>query len=85
MELKFSQHFDKDMKMLSSADRILVRDALFLFRTEPFNVHLNNHQLRDNLHGRRSINISHDLRAHYIPGKNKATFVRVGRHQDLYL
>jgi len=59
------------------------------FEKNPYDLHLNNHKLKDEYEGLRSINVTSDYRAIYeeIPSGEKepiAYFFIFGTHKELY-
>jgi len=56
-----------------------------IFYTSPFDERLNNHPLHGSWAGYRSIDITGDWRAAYLPvGEHIAEFYAIGTHNQLY-
>lgn len=79
------------LKMLKKANvriRKSVKERMLLFSKDPSNPQLNNHYLRDEYIGYKSIDIMSDWRAIYEEiheGEEIiAYFIALGRHKDLY-
>jgi addiction module RelE/StbE family toxin len=72
-----------DVRLKKSID-----EKLLLFAKHPFELGLNNHALRDEWEGYRSIDITNDYRAVYEEiregEQTKAEFVAFGTHKELY-
>lgn len=85
MKIRFNRGFKKQYKKLSKKERDRVDGAIRLFSRDPFHLVLNNHSLRGDYFGFRSINIGGDLRAIYkLISDDVAYFTAVGRHSELY-
>jgi mRNA-degrading endonuclease YafQ of YafQ-DinJ toxin-antitoxin module len=84
MEMSESAVFDRDLSCLSPGVRQAWYAAAELFGENSYHPSLNNHELQNEFRGKRSIDITDDYRAVYVPGKNRATFVRIGTHEELY-
>ncbi len=72
-----------DVRIRKSTD-----ERLRIFGKNPFEAGLNNHPLRDEREGYRSIDITNDYRAIYKEAKEgeemNAYFVALGTHEELY-
>ncbi|MBU0458853.1 type II toxin-antitoxin system mRNA interferase toxin, RelE/StbE family [Patescibacteria group bacterium] len=78
----FKDSFEKrgNEKLKSALER-----RLKLFVDDPFHKWLHNHPLKGEYAGHRSINITGDYRAIYIPdGSGCAIFIEFGTHDQLY-
>lgn len=85
MGVRFHPRFQKQLERLSVKLQVAVEVRLELFRHDPFNRILNNHALTGRWRGYRSVNITGDVRVVYEPiGKDKASFVTIGTHSQLY-
>lgn len=86
MKVKFRKSFEKSFKKQGTKVRRAVTDRLELFGTNPTHRALNNHKLRGEFQGYRSINITGDIRAifYYDKKRETAIFVALGSHSDLY-
>lgn len=64
------------------------KEAIILFSKDPYNPQLNNHMLKREWAGYRSINVTVDYRAIYREIKEEsgitAYFVAIGTHRKLY-
>ncbi len=77
--------FLRDTKKISRKVYEAFRERAALFRVDPFNSILENHPLRGKYLSKRSINITGDYRAIFKEEPLEVvTFVRIGRHRDLY-
>ncbi len=85
MEIIFHKNFYKDLKSLDSRSRAKAIDRIEFFAMDKFNTILNNHALKGEYEGYRSINISGDIRAIYKEvEKDTAIFIAIGTHSNLY-
>ncbi|MFP4539874.1 MAG: type II toxin-antitoxin system YafQ family toxin [Candidatus Paceibacterota bacterium] len=85
MKIKFHKNFEKKYKKLPTKLRSKVKDRNRIFSEDPFDPVLNNHALQGRYRGYRSINITGDIRVVYrFLDKNKALFVDIDSHSNLY-
>ena len=88
MTVKYSPAFFKKLKKADVRIRKRVKERILLFSKNPHNPQLNNHLLKREYKGHRSISITSDWRALYIEkreGKNiVAYFSLLGTHKELY-
>jgi mRNA-degrading endonuclease YafQ of YafQ-DinJ toxin-antitoxin module len=79
--------FDK-LKAVDVRIRTSFHEKMDLFRRDPYNSYLNNHELRDEYAGCRSINITNDYQAIYeevsAGDEPIAYFFLLGTHKELY-
>lgn len=85
MIIDFHKNFKKDLKKLPQDCKEKLYERINIFSQDPFNSVLNNHQLHGKLKGKRSINITGDIRAVYEQvDKNSVSFIIIGNHNNLY-
>lgn len=88
MEIKFDPRFRKQYKKADVRIKNQVRDRLRIFKKNPEDLQLNNHLLKREWEGYRSIDISADWRAIYTEkteGKELIVyFIALGTHDKLY-
>jgi addiction module RelE/StbE family toxin len=84
MKIILHKNFIKEFKKLKESERTRFKERRDLFLLDEFNPVLNNHPLRGNYIGYRSINITGDLRAIYKKQNNVAIFVTINSHSNLY-
>ncbi len=88
MKVKYDPDFLKRLKKLNVRVRNRFKKIIVLFAKDPNNSELNNHPLKRDWEGYRSINITADYRAVYkevkIAEKIFANFVMLGTHDELY-
>ena len=85
MIVDFHTSFDKQYKKLTTPQQKRAKSALLIFRQDPYNSSLRNHPLKGELAPYRSISAGGDLRLHYrVIDENRALFVSVGTHSQLY-
>jgi addiction module RelE/StbE family toxin len=88
MIIRYDPGFIAKYKKQDVRIRKSLKEIIALFVKDPKNPRLNNHALRDEWKGYRSINVTSDYRAIYI-GKDEgdeiiAYFVEIGAHSELY-
>lgn len=88
MKIKFSQEFYRIYKKKIDAKiRKSVTERLEIFKTNPRDESLHNHELRDKWEEYRSIDITADYRAIFMElgeGEMLYYFVTLGTHKQLY-
>lgn len=84
MEIRYHKHFEKQYLKLSENVQRKFKSRLIVFVNDPFDPELNNHALSGRYTGRRSINVTGDLRAIYEIKNNSVYFVLIGTHSELY-
>ena len=88
MKVIYDPVFFRKLKKVDVRIRKRVKERIFLFSKNPNNPQLNNHALRKEYQGYRSIDITSDWRAIYREvqiGKDIiAYFVVLGTHDELY-
>ena len=82
--IDFSKKFNKQLKKAPLEIKKAFLKKLNFFNQNPFHPLLNNHALRGELRGYRSINITGDLRALYRQTKEKVLLEALGTHSELY-
>lgn len=85
---KYDPEFIKTLKKLDVRIRKSFKERIAIFAQDPLNPQLNNHPLKDEYLGFRSIDITNDYRAIYeeIDEGEKiiAYFIAIGTHEKLY-
>lgn len=88
MIVKYSPAFFDKLKKIDVRVRKSVKERILLFSKNPHNPQLNNHSLRREYKGYKSINITADWRALYkemqLKEETIAYFVLLGTHDELY-
>lgn len=84
MVINYTQDFIKDSKRLTSGQKEKLKIRLKLFEQDQFNPILNNHALKGNYIGYRSINITGDLRAIFRKTDDSIIFTNIDSHSNLY-
>jgi len=88
MEIEFSPIFRKQYLKVNVRIRNKTNDCLRVFKNNPNDLQLNNHALKREWEGYRSIDITADYRAIYKEIKQGkdiiAYFVAIGTHKMLY-
>ena len=88
MIVRYSPGLLSQLKKVNVRIRKRFKERIVIFIKDPFNPHLNNHILRDEWEGYRSIELTNDWRAIYEELKEGEDtigyFVAVGTHKDLY-
>lgn len=85
MIVQFHPIFKKRYKKLRDGERQRFEDRLKSFIKNPFDPVLNNHHLKGEYLGCRSIDIGGDLRTIYnLIQKDIVLFIELGTHDELY-
>ena len=84
MYIIFHKDFKKALIKQPKSIHKKFSESISLFREDEFHYSLNNHVLRGQCQGRRSINITGDVRAIYRKEKNMIIFIEIGTHAQLY-
>ncbi len=85
MRIDFHRNFDKRIVTLTQKQREQFRSRLIEFGNDQYKPTLNNHALKGKFQGYRSINVTGDIRAIFIPhSKSHVEFVDIGSHSQLY-
>lgn len=88
MKIVYDPLFLRKLKRANVRIRKSVKDRLLVFSKAPNNPQLNNHPLKDEYRGCRSIDITNDWRAIYKEAKIGkeivAYFIFLGTHKELY-
>lgn len=84
MIIVFHKDFKKSYKKLSNKLKEKLEERLRLFSKEEFDPVLNNHALKGRWLGYRSINVTGDMRAIFKREKQRAFFVVIDSHSNLY-
>lgn len=84
MTIIIQKDFEKDLKKASTKVQEKFFDRLTLFEKDQFNPILNNHALKGEYLGYRSINVTGNLRAIFKITGEEATFVVLDSHSNLY-
>ena len=88
MNVKLSPGLLKKLKKSDVRIRKSFKERILVFSKNPQDLELDNHSLKREWKGYRSIDITSDLRAIYqeiqIGGETVAYFVALGTHNELY-
>lgn len=86
MIVTYHKKFFKSFSKLSRKQQEKIIDLIEIFRDNPFTSILNNHALKRDLLGYRSISAGGNLRLLFIVEKNyeNVEFTAVGTHSQLY-
>lgn len=85
LEIKYSKNFYKQYHKLDEKIKIKVIERVRLLSQDEFNHILNNHKLKGEYEGCRSISVSGDIRIIYIKeGLQLLLLLHVGTHSQLY-
>jgi addiction module RelE/StbE family toxin len=89
MIVKYSRSFIAKLKKSDARIRKSFKQRIDIFLRNPYDLQLNNHELRDEWEGHRSIDITADWRAIYEEVKIGeedpfAYFTALGTHKHLY-
>ncbi len=88
MIIKYSPSFLKTFKKVDVRIRKSFKERILIFSKNPHDLQLNNHTLKDEYEGYRSIDINSDWRAVYKEAKIEketiAYFSDLGTHEHLF-
>lgn len=88
VKIVYDPGFLEKLKKVNVRIRKKVKDQTLLFSEDPNNLQLNNHPLKKEFQGYRSINVTSDWRVIYketkISGEIVAYFIILGTHRELY-
>lgn len=88
MEIEFDPEFRKQYKIVGVRIKNYTKKRLRIFKNDPDDPQLNNHTLKREWEGFRSIDITNDYRAIYREksrgDQTTAYFVALGTHGQLY-
>lgn len=89
MKARYAPLFIQKLKKANVRIRNAFKQKIAVFQSNPSAQELNNHPLKGDYHGIRSINITSDWRALYeiVNGDGNelsAYFVDIGSHEELY-
>lgn len=84
MKITLHKNFQKRYLKLTPAQQKKFKDRRNLFLQDEFNPALNNHTLKGNYLGYRSINVTGDLRAIFKKTGEEVIFVTLDSHSNLY-
>ncbi len=88
MKVKYSPSVLAILKKANVRVRKSFKEKIAIFSKDPYNPQLNNHALRDEYQGFRSIDITSNWRAIYqeviIDEESIAYFITLGTHRQLY-
>ena len=85
MEIELSTNFLKRSKKLSKHEKVLLSKKVDVFRQSPGDPRLKNHPLTGKLKGLLSFSLTYSKRVVFMYiNKNKALFIDVGTHDEVY-
>ncbi len=85
MNVKLGPDFFKQLKSINIKIRKSFKEKILIFAKNPYDLNLNNHELKREYEGYRSIDITADYRAIYEEiDTNTAYFFLIGIHKQLY-
>lgn len=89
MIIRFTDHFRKQYKKADVRIRKRLKERLAIFKKNPNDLQLRNHQLKREYEGNRSIDITSDWRAVYresgsVEDEVVVYFTAIGTHSQLY-
>ncbi len=85
MRIDFHRNFDQRFSKLSKRQKEQFKLRLVEFIQDRYKPELNNHGLKGKYKGYRSINVTGDIRAVFMPhDENHVEFVHIGSHNQLY-
>ena len=84
MIIRSHRNFKKQFDKLTKSQKNKLKERSNIFLQDEFYPTLNNHALKGEYEGCRSINIGGDLRAIYKKSSEEILFIAIGSHSSLY-
>ena len=84
MIIRSHKNFKKQFDKLTKSQKEKFKERSNIFLRDEFHPILNNHALKGEYEGCRSINIGGDLRAIFKKSSEDVVFVKIGSHSKLY-
>lgn len=84
MKIKLHKNFQKHYLKLTTSQQKRFKERRDIFIQDEYNSILNNHALKGEYLGYRSINITGDLRLIYKKESDELIFVAIDSHSNLY-
>ncbi len=84
MMISYHRDFKKDFQKQSKKIKEKFGERILLFEKDEFEPTLNNHALKGDYSGYRSINITGNLRAIYRKSCSGVMFMAINSHSNLY-
>ena len=84
MIIRLHKNFKKQFNKLTESQKKKFRERRDIFLQDEFNPILNNHALRGEYQGYRSINVTGDIRAIYRKSSGEIFFVEIASQSKLY-
>jgi len=84
MIIRSHRNFKKQLDKLTKSQREKFKERSNIFLRDEFHPILNNHALKGEYEGCRSINVSGDLRAIFRKDAEEILFIAIGSHSKLY-
>lgn len=85
MKLIYTSRFQKNMRLLSKSQKVLVREQLFFFLKNRSDSSLRDHALSGNLSAYRSFSVDADLRVLYrVVNPTCIKLMDIGPHSKVY-
>ena len=84
MHIRYHNNFKKALGSQPAKIQKRFFEALAIFAEDQFHYSLNNHALQGEFKGWRSINVTGDVRVHFIENAGMITLMDIGTHAQLY-
>lgn len=84
MNISSNKDFNKDYKKLPKKIQEKFKERVLLFEKDQFDPVLNNHALKGEYSGYRSINVTGDIRAIFKITGEEVIFIAIDSHSNLY-
>lgn len=84
MEIEYSEHFLKAVRNLPISEQRLLSQKTEVFKSNPQDPKLKNHQLTGKLKRIHSFSLTHSKRVLFITAGSKYIFIAVGSHDQVY-
>ena len=87
IEIAFENSFLRALKKILKRDssfEIILKEKIRIFQTNPYDPVLKTHKLSGKLNDLLSFSIDYDIRIIFYIYQNKAVFLDIGKHNNVY-
>lgn len=87
IEIAFENSFKRALKKILKQDNsfdLILKEKLYAFQNNPYDPILKTHKLSGKLNDLLSFSVDFNIRIIFYFFKNKAIFIDIGKHNDVY-